>query len=289
MSSRYSAGGAYNFSTNWTPNAAASYLFCAWLLNANNGAVNAANSLTVTPRAPRTSLTISAPATVTAGETFQITATAQNEVGFSVVIDLVPDTGRGCPANADAVTGADTITSGWYVVGGPESQTKNESYSTAGPYLLCGYDGGPLAATVPITLLAPCVVPEISYGTSLASVSNKLTAAGCTVGKVKNVASARYKKGTVVKVGQKAGTTLAPKAAIALQVSTGPPCVVPRLAGKSLGQAKAALKRAHCTAGGVSRVRSRTVRSGRVVRSAPGRGKRLATNARVALVVSKGR
>jgi hypothetical protein len=66
-------------------------------------------------------------------------------------------------------------------------------------------------------------------------------------------------------------------------------CVVPRLRGKSLADAQQALAKAHCRAGTVSRVRSRTVGKGRVVSSDPGAGTRHPGGTKVALVVSRGR
>ncbi len=66
-------------------------------------------------------------------------------------------------------------------------------------------------------------------------------------------------------------------------------CVVPRLRGKSVADAEKALAKAHCGVGRVSRVRSRAVRSGRVVSSDPGAGTRHPAGTKVGLVVSRGR
>jgi PKD domain/PASTA domain len=68
-----------------------------------------------------------------------------------------------------------------------------------------------------------------------------------------------------------------------------PPCVVPRLAGKTVSAAKRALSHAHCTLGQVSRAHSGKVASGRVISSTPGAGTHLRTGAPVALTVSRGR
>ena len=65
-------------------------------------------------------------------------------------------------------------------------------------------------------------------------------------------------------------------------------CVVPRLSGKTLAAARTALARANCTTGRITRVRSRTVTSGRVVRSRPGAGTRLSYRSTVGLAVSLG-
>jgi uncharacterized repeat protein (TIGR02543 family) len=65
-------------------------------------------------------------------------------------------------------------------------------------------------------------------------------------------------------------------------------CVVPKLAGKTLTAARKALKKAKCRAGKTTRVSSRKVRSGRVVRSGRKAGASLPTNTKVSLVVSRG-
>jgi eukaryotic-like serine/threonine-protein kinase len=72
-------------------------------------------------------------------------------------------------------------------------------------------------------------------------------------------------------------TTLAPK------------CVVPKLAGRTLAAAKAALKKAGCKTGKVTRARSRKVKRGRVISSKPKAGTSRPLGAAVALVVSRGR
>jgi PASTA domain len=68
-----------------------------------------------------------------------------------------------------------------------------------------------------------------------------------------------------------------------------PLCVVPRVVGKPLAQAKAAVRRGHCTLGKVSYARSRKVRRGRVLAQRPKAGARLRRGARVNLIVSSGR
>jgi len=65
-------------------------------------------------------------------------------------------------------------------------------------------------------------------------------------------------------------------------------CVVPRVVGSSLARAGAAIRRANCSVGRVTR-RPSSRRSGIVVGQSPRAGTQLATRARVRLVVSKGR
>ena len=67
------------------------------------------------------------------------------------------------------------------------------------------------------------------------------------------------------------------------------PCVVPAVVGKSLASARAAIRRAHCRTGRITRARSATAPKGRVLLQRPAPGRRLANGARVNLVVSRGR
>jgi PASTA domain len=65
-------------------------------------------------------------------------------------------------------------------------------------------------------------------------------------------------------------------------------CVVPKLIGKTLAQARTALDKAGCVVGTVRRVRTKAVRAGRVVSQKPIAGKKLAIGGSVALNVSRG-
>jgi hypothetical protein len=66
-------------------------------------------------------------------------------------------------------------------------------------------------------------------------------------------------------------------------------CVVPNVRGKTLRAARAAIRRGTCRIGRIQRRFSSRMRAGRVVSQRPRAGARLAANARVHLVVSKGR
>jgi eukaryotic-like serine/threonine-protein kinase len=66
-------------------------------------------------------------------------------------------------------------------------------------------------------------------------------------------------------------------------------CVVPRLKGKTLAAARAALSRGNCRLGKVTRAYSRTVRLGRIALQRPAAGVRLARGAKVSVVISRGR
>jgi beta-lactam-binding protein with PASTA domain len=65
--------------------------------------------------------------------------------------------------------------------------------------------------------------------------------------------------------------------------------VVPNVRGKVLATAKAAIKRAHCSVGKVTKKASRKTKAGRVIGESPRPGTHLRAGARVNLVVSRGR
>lgn len=139
----YVDAGAINESNNYTFQNAGSYLLCGWLEdNGPNGRQVVAHiSTTISVRRPKLSLSIAAPASVQPNTTFQVTTTAQAEASRDVYVRVVPDTGRGCPANASAAADSDvtTIEDGWNVTGGPLNDTQNVSISDLGKYLACGY------------------------------------------------------------------------------------------------------------------------------------------------------
>ena len=68
-----------------------------------------------------------------------------------------------------------------------------------------------------------------------------------------------------------------------------PPCIVPKVIGKTLKAAKKAIERAHCTLGKVTKAYSATVKKGHVGAQKPRPGSKLAPGAKVRLKVSKGK
>jgi uncharacterized delta-60 repeat protein len=65
-------------------------------------------------------------------------------------------------------------------------------------------------------------------------------------------------------------------------------CLVPRLAGKSLGAAKRAITGAHCALGKIHRAYSRTFPKDHVIAQSPAAGGRLAEDSAVNVTVSRG-
>jgi beta-lactam-binding protein with PASTA domain len=82
---------------------------------------------------------------------------------------------------------------------------------------------------------------------------------------------------------------LANATSVARRIVIAEPCVVPRVVGMTLAAARAAIARSHCRTGKVTRARSTTVRTGRVLSQRPGAGTLLPNGGRVNLVVSRGR
>jgi hypothetical protein len=68
-----------------------------------------------------------------------------------------------------------------------------------------------------------------------------------------------------------------------------PPCVVPKVKGKSLKAAKRGLRAHSCSLGKVTRAFSNRVKKSRVISQRPKRGRRLGHGSKVSLVISRGR
>jgi hypothetical protein len=81
----------------------------------------------------------------------------------------------------------------------------------------------------------------------------------------------------------------APEVTETVNAVPAPPCVVPKVKGKSLKAAKRALKAHSCSLGKVKRGFSSKVKKGRVISQRPKPGRHLSHGAKVSLVISKGR
>jgi len=284
-------------SQNWTFRFAGSYRVCAWLTHSGNE-VPAKEELTLTVRPPHLSLSVSAPAAVSENQTFQVATTAQSEAPRPVYEYAEPNTGRGCPANAEAASetsGRQVILSVWNVTGGPFTETQNVSIEQPGGYLICAYfeyegSGRPpeLAASTQTVVVPPCVVPSFVAGASLASVETALRAASCTVGRLHRTVSS-VRRGGVLGLSPRPGTTLPSGAAVAIDVSAGPPCVVPAVRrGASVGHVERLLSADRC--GYVlAHTHSRHVRRGAVVGLGSPVHAHLFPGTKVRVVVSSGR
>lgn len=131
-----------------------------------------------------------------------------------------------------------------------------------------------------------CGVPEL-VGSSREEVGQMLTRHGCTAA-TRQAYSRAVQTGLVISQSPAAGTLLAFGAPVSVVVSRGaPPCIVPRLRGKTLRQARRALTRANCRLGRVSRRPAARRLRGRVVGQRPSAGRRLPDRSRVNVVLGR--
>jgi hypothetical protein len=233
--------GNFAASTNWTFETAGAYLLCAWLQHngtpAGSPTVVASTSVAVNIRQPHLSLSIQAPSTVLVGRTFQIAMTAEAETQREAFEYLLRNTGRGCPANADAAESTSEEIAihpfGVDFDGGPSTVTDNESLNALGAYLVCAYFEYPHSYSVPELVASaalavvkpspPCVVPKLGSRRTLAAVERRIKSAHCRVGRVTYVSSSRYARGLAISLRPAPGTRLEAHAAVAVEVSDGPP------------------------------------------------------------------
>jgi PASTA domain/Divergent InlB B-repeat domain len=67
-----------------------------------------------------------------------------------------------------------------------------------------------------------------------------------------------------------------------------PSCIVPKVVGKSLAKARAAITKAHCKVGKVTRKASSARKKGKVIGQSPKAGKQMRNGARVNVTVGRG-
>jgi hypothetical protein len=287
---------------NWTFQTAGSYKVCAWVTKDYSGVeVEAFAEASFVVRAPHLALSVSAPASVLPSQTFQVTTTAQAETERQVWEYVMPNTGSGCPANANAASrasGESEVLGYWRVIGGPLVETKNQSLTTPGSYLYCAYFQYPsqestpeLSASAQMSVVPPpppCVVPVFHRGASLASVEQSIRAASCSVGAIHYTAGSSVGRRGVISLSPVTGTKLDYGAAVNVVVSAGRACIVPAVKpGSTVSRVKRLLAAANCAAV-IIHTRSRHVRRGRVVRLGSPAHSRLSPLSRVSIVVSTG-
>jgi beta-lactam-binding protein with PASTA domain len=141
-----------------------------------------------------------------------------------------------------------------------------------------------------------CKVPAVT-GKTLAAAKTALKKAHCGVGTVTKKASSTIAKGKVISSQPKAGSKHKAGTKVALTVSSGKhggtgttkkACLVPNVLGDTLAAAKAALKKANCSTGTVTKKASGTVAKGDVISSSPKAGTKHKAGTKVKLTVSSG-
>jgi hypothetical protein len=244
-------------SRNWSFENAGEYRLCAWLTHEGSSNTVEHAETTLRVRVPHLAISIAAPPVVSVNQTFQVLTTAQAETERSVYEYTLPNTGDGCPANASAAgssSGSRSLIEDWNVTGGPFTESKNDSFEGAGVYLVCAYfvyesTGKPpeLTASGQFTVTAPCVVPDFAFGAPLATVEAELRAASCAGGSLHYTISTSVHRGDVVGLNPRPGTSLPTGTRVALDVSAGPPCVVPSVRpGANVHHVEHLLAAAHC-------------------------------------------
>ncbi|MFE9247583.1 Stk1 family PASTA domain-containing Ser/Thr kinase [Streptomyces sp. NPDC007088] len=117
----------------------------------------------------------------------------------------------------------------------------------------------------------------------------RLADEGLEVKSVEQEYSATEERGTVIRTDPGAGERIRDHGGVKLTVSRGPRMVdVPDLRGKTLGEARAALREAGLAPGMVTKAFSEESPKGAVTRTEPGRGERRKAGTTVALTLSKG-
>ena len=236
-----------------------------------------------------------APITPQAGQVATVTIAGSSEAPKRVYAKLRPAGGAPCATSYDADSGRNLV--GGTNVNGAFSVPATTTQTTAGQYLICLWladstsDGAPVAGPQPalFSVTAPCVVPAADRFTTLASYLATLGPANCVAGAQRYTASNTYPRGTIVRVTPAAGTSLAPRAAVALLISSGKRCHVPRvLSGMSVSTARSRLRAAGCVPGSTRRVKSRR-RRGTVVGFSRAPGSTLSPRTVVGIRVSRGR
>jgi beta-lactam-binding protein with PASTA domain len=135
---------------------------------------------------------------------------------------------------------------------------------------------------------APVAVPNV-VGLTQASATAAITAAGLTLGNVTSQNSATVAAGIVLSESPTAGTSVTPKSAVSLLVSSGPaPVSVPNVVGSTQAAATAAITSAGLVVGAVTIQSSPTIAAGIVITESPAAGTSVAAKSAVSLVVSSG-
>lgn len=152
----------------------------------------------------------------------------------------------------------------------------------------CG-GGGSSGSTPPGGGGGTSVTVPIVVGSSQASATSAITAAGLALGAVSMASSSTVPSGDVISESPAAGTSVASGSSVALTVSTGPATVaVPNVVGSTQAAATSALKTAGLVVGTVTMAASSTVPAGSVISQNPTAGTTVATASAVSLTVSTG-
>jgi hypothetical protein len=213
-------------------------MFCIWLAK-DEGAIATPIAQNVTFRSPTGTITGSVnPVTPAPGQQTTVTISGSSEAPAKVYAKIRPAGGAGCAPTYEAESAEQLVDD--RAVNGSFSVQATTTQSKAGQYLICMWlgsspsDTSPIAGPQPVTFTvasppppppppAPCIVPAFSSRMHLSTVERRIRAGHCSVGKIYYTASRRVRRGAVIRLGDKPGSELSPRAAVAIVVSTGYP------------------------------------------------------------------
>lgn len=231
------------------PDNPTTYLVCAWLEDTTDTAddsaadVTAPQSETFTTRGPQVSeLSVALGSAARPGSAYQINYTTQTDQQLNLYSAVKPGGGLPCSSSFEleqqqSETENVIFGEGFFgvadqtVQGGPTTTTATDTEQSAGPYLICAWIEGPnngevdAATSTAIYLGTPsskpvCRVPGFRVGASLSSVEHRIVSDHCAVGGVL-YAYSTVKRGGVLRLSPKSGTTAASGAHINVVVSAG--------------------------------------------------------------------
>jgi len=297
------ANGAFSESDVITWPTAQTQMFCIWIAPTPTTAATPFTQ-TVTFRAPTGTIGAAVtPSNPVAGQQFTMTVSGASEAP-ELVFATLRTAGAACAPTFATDTGNTIIGGSGQPVNGSFAIPTTATLPAGGAYELCLWlassstdtspIAGPIAETfavapAPVIPPPPCAVPNPAPTTSLAVVEQALVAAHCAVGAVTRLPSPTVHVGDVIGLAPVPLSQQASGTPIAIEVSTGPACVVPRVrTGTTLAAAERVIRAAHCAVGKITHARSHAVRRGGVIRVSPAAGKIAATNAAVAIVESSG-
>jgi PASTA domain-containing protein/List-Bact-rpt repeat protein len=235
------------------------------------------------------SVTTHAPATAVAGSSFTVSATAPG--------GAVAYSSSGACSNAGATF---TMTSGTGTCSVTFDQTGNATYNAAPRVVesVSASVAAPQTFRLTVTTSGSGTVTGSVGGINCGTTCTADVTAGASVTLTAAAASGSTFtgwSGACTGGGACTVTMDAAKQVTAVFVPFNPPppkvvyCVVPNVTKQSLTAAKRKLAAAHCKTGRVTYAKSKSVKKGYVVSQSPKPRKKLAKNAKVNLVVSRGR